>query len=162
MDQLLGFREFFNGLHPPRLEQLFGITIPLSLPSQTSPLLSHINRKFEQLIRNLQQHMINLINNEYHLQNREKIYLFPQQLKLLKTPINILIRELLNNIQLASNIKLRGLFLTSAIQTELHDDLLLKVIGKKFSINNKANYQFCTKQKAYFVKNIFNKLLVFR
>lgn len=111
-DLLPGFVEFFGESNNEETRQAWGIAINHRDPRKINELFAN---RFDALIKKLNEQLIWRIHQERNPLARPYIKDFPLQVERLKENLNDFIKKL---IATKSNLILKGVYLTSAIQTK--------------------------------------------
>ncbi len=159
MDRLIGFNEFFHELSREELEQIWGLTFPITKITDLTLLRQFLHQEYPKLVQRLQERVIHLLDSEKSAAARELIYAFPQQIQLLAQPIADFIHQLISALPQFNLIHLRGFYFTSASQTGQQHNLLLHSIANEFSLVPIAPTVSTLNQECYFIRNLFEQLI---
>lgn len=153
-DLIEGFSEFFESLGPEERDEAFGFSFPLSLQAHSLPEL--FNEQYNKLLSRLNERVIWQLHNEHNIDKISKIKNFPLQIESLKDPLAKVLNLLLPN----TNVNLRGVFFTSAIQKDTPYDNLTKTLAHTYNIPPRS-YQYRTSSsKSFFLSNVFKKIIL--
>jgi type VI secretion system protein ImpL len=152
-DLIEGFKEFFEDLGPEERDQIFGIRFPLTVKPQSLPQL--FNDEFNTLLERLNERIIWRIQKENSSEKICNIKNFPLQIECLKNPL----AKLLNVILPSTEVNLRGIFFTSALQKDAPLDNLNKTLAHAFDIHHLHNYYRNTPSKNFFLSEIFKRVI---
>jgi len=152
-DTIEGFTEFFEDLGPEERNQLFGVGFPLASQPQSLPQL--FNDEYNALLTRLNERLIWRLHQENNLDKIGKIKNFPLQMEFLKSPL----AKLLNVILPHTELNLRGIFFTSALQKDTPFDNLTKTVSRAFDIEQINTTHRLTTPKTFFIPEIFKRVI---
>lgn len=113
-DLLPGFIEFFNEYTREELLQAWGI--PLKQYRNSEEFLQVFDKRFDQLIKRLNDQVITRLHQERNLLTKYYIKDFPLQIETLKQKLSTFLKALLDASKM--NLCLKGIYLTSSLQTQ--------------------------------------------
>ncbi len=156
-DRVLGFTEFFGDLSSEERQQVFGI----HFDNLTTSALSHyFDEEFDRLLQPLNERVIWRLHQERSQENRVLIKDFPLQLETLKSMLNDFITSFANDFLLSDNIRLQGVYFTSAIQKGLPFDGLIKKFKSAFALTPVPIKSRSMQTKAYFTQQLFKNIIL--
>lgn len=160
-DLIAGFIEFFNDLNQENRKQIWGITLPLDLPTDVKNIQAFLNNEYDQLIHRLNEHLLWRISREPNPKRRELIAYFPQQMQLLKKLIvNFTTQTLAHGENPVDNrLHFRGIYFSSAKQTGMPRDFLIEGIEQKLNLTHTNLPQHITNTQSYFLAKLFRDVI---
>lgn len=158
-DLVEGFMEFFNELSKDELRQIWGIQFPLALSDDSNKILAYYHEEFTVMIEKLRSQVLWSLDAERNPRGRELIHSFPQQLQLLRRPIETFLMELFNGVRFEKAFALRGIFFGSNIQEDEPHDFLLQAMSKKFQLVPPIVHRPQRMGECYFLQRIFLDLI---
>jgi len=160
-DLIAGFIEFFNDLNQENRKQIWGITLPLDLPTDTKNIQNFLSNEYDQLIHRLNEHLLWRMANESNPKRRELIAYFPQQMQLLKKLIVDFATQTLayGENPVDNRLHFRGIYFSSAKQIGTPRDFLIEGIEQKFSLTHTNLPQHITNTQSYFLQKLFHDVI---
>lgn len=164
-DLLPGFVDFFSEFSKEELQQVWGI--PLYPTTTLNESIELFNKRFNILIKRLNEQVINRLHQEKSLHTKYYIKDFPLQLERLKIAIEELLKLFAHNPRPASrqdmsrsnsSSQIRGVYMTSALQTE---DVNYLSQQREIVLANQFQQALALMQtppapsKPYFIKQLF-------
>jgi type VI secretion system protein ImpL len=153
-DLIEGFSEFFEDLGPEERDQIFGISFPLIAQPQLLPQL--FSDEYNSLLKRLNDRVIWRLHHENNIDKQAKIKNFPLQMEFLKNPL----AKLLNIILPNTDVNLRGIYFTSAVQKEIPIDNLLPSLSHAFNIPQTRTDFRSVPPKNFFIKELFKRIIL--
>lgn len=168
-DFISGFKEFFINLTEKEREQPWGISLPVDCPRFSEGDI--ISKAYKVLIARLNQDLFLKLQTEKNLHSREKINLFPAEMKLLQEPIVSYVKEYLNTPYIQDHLWARGIYFSSCSQAESSRYSLMSAIAKRFdltldSIPNHPDFvlnddaALMAKSQVYFLDYLFKDIIL--
>lgn len=158
-DHIEGFVEYFNDLSQEELSQIWGITFPIITSKNIHKINLYFNEVYNTMMANLNKRVLRSIDSEKNLDNRRKIYAFPQQMQLFKQPIMAFIQELFSTNQGNPGILLRGIYMTSSTQGTQKINFLAQALSTNISYNH-SSPTLLLRQEGYFISQLFNHVII--
>ena len=159
-DLVEGFMEFFNDLSKDELRQIWGFTFPLNQCNDQQSVHALFEDFYKDLVQQLRKRVMWALDTERTERGRELITAFPQQMQLLKKPINDFIGELFGVIRYHNALQLRGIYFTSYTQEGGEGiDLLMQAMSKKFRLVPPKFKRTTAVGECYFMQNIFHGVM---
>lgn len=159
-DQVEGFMEFFNDLSKEELRQVWGMTLPFDIGNNQQQVQSWLHQHYLELIEQLKKRVMWSLDTERSIRGRELINAFPQQMQLLKKPIEAFIQELFGVIRYQRALQLRGVYFTSCDQEQSQSyDFVLQAMSKKFQLIPPRFERPVRLGESYFIRSLFYKVL---
>ncbi len=159
-DLVQGFTEFFDDLRKSERGQIWGFTVPLARPAESSPS-ALFGERFEEMTRTVEARSLKRIGQEPGLARRESIYQFPQQFASLKQNLGDFLDALFaGNVYQAAPL-LRGVYFTSGTQEGRPIDQLAEKLRASFGLPAAAAAPASApqEQKSYFLRDVFAKVI---
>ena len=155
-DLIEGFLSFFNDLSKEELRQVWGMTLPVEHCHQSDFVSQFFNYEYNKLIEHLHNRVMWGFDSERTSRGRELIHEFPQQMQLLKKPIESFIAELFGATRYTKALQVRGIYFTSCDQVNGDSfDLVLHAMSKKFQLVPPRFERQKKLSECYFMRNIF-------
>lgn len=159
-DLIEGFVEFFNDLSKEELAQVWGLTFPLAEGQDAPFVRKFFHEEFSRMVNILRERVLWSLDAERTMRGRELIHSFPQQLQLLKQPVDQILAELFSAARLPKILKLRGLYFTSSTQESDPMDFLLQAMSKKFQLLPPKIQRPKRVGEIYFLKKLFSQIIL--
>ena len=155
-DLIDGFMEFFENLSKEELDQVWGMTLPVSGCNDLQSVLNFFNREYHDLIQHLRKRVMWAFDSEKTMRGRELINAFPQQMSLFRRPIENFISELFGAVRYQQVIQVRGVYFTSCTQGQgKSNDFLLQAMSKKFQLSQPSFSRPQRIGESYFLRSLF-------
>lgn len=157
-DQISGFQEFFQHLSLKEREQLWGITFnsDKEIQNYTQDFLT----QFQALILRLNQLLPWKLSHARTQEEKDRIFLFPTQMQLLKPSILSLIKEIFSNPAATEEYHFQGLYFLSALQ-EGKAVNLFAASSKRLLEGDIPYWHYQESKKvSYFFKEAFSHILL--
>ncbi len=159
-DLVEGFMEFFNDISREELRQVWGMTFPLEISSDSSQIQHFFQQEYDKLTEHLRNRAIWAMEGEQNSRGKELIHTFPQQMQLLKKPIEMFIAELFVAVRYPKALQLRGCYFTSCDQQYGEPfDFVLQAMSKKFQLVPPQFERERRRGDSYFVKGLFRGVI---
>lgn len=158
-DQVEGFMEFFNELSKDELRQIWGIQFPLSICDDSNKTIAYYHEEFTAIVEKLRSHVLWSLDAERNPRGRELIHSFPQQLQLLRRPIETFLMELFSGVRFPKSLAVRGIFFGSNVQEGEPHDFLLQAMSKKFQLVPPVVHRPQRMGECYFLQQIFQEVI---
>lgn len=158
-DLVEGFMEFFNELSKEELRQIWGMTLPLSIGEDVHKALQFYQEEYSAIIDKLRSHVLWSLDAERNGRGRELIHSFPQQMQLLRRPIETLLMELFSGVRYQKALLLRGIYFGSNKQEGEPHDFLLQAMSKKFQLIPPVVQRPQRMGECYFLRNLFQQVI---
>lgn len=158
MDLMNGFMEFFGKYGKDERTQVWGVTFPLSDNEADNPLI-HLDAEFALLEERLNERLIDYIQNERDLKNREALYAFPQQFGSLRQILGNFLNQAFSPSRYDLPPLLRGVYLTSAMQDGNPIDRIMNSLAKALHVDSK---QLISRKsdKSFFLTKVIKDILL--
>ncbi|MGI9499967.1 MAG: type VI secretion system membrane subunit TssM, partial [Geminicoccaceae bacterium] len=151
-DQVAGFVEFFRNLDRKSKEQVWGITFGLEDGIGAESPIETFGDAYDQLIERLQARLVEHLNREPEIGSRARIQDFPMQMQLQRQPLNDHLTDIFKPSRFDSQIQLRGVYFTSAVQAGTPIDRLTSLLTAMFGIKAQPLSAFSGTTFSYFLK----------
>ncbi len=159
-DSIAGFSEFFSDLGRDARDQVWGETFPEANPLHSLDFVEVFIDRFDELVQRLNIRVRERIQNEPNLQKRSKIFGFPQQISILKTPIHKFLSNALGAWSGQDQPLLRGVYFTSGQQMDSSIDLISDGLAKSFNLDRPTSPATGGKGHSYFIKRLLNNVIL--
>lgn len=152
-DRITGFTEFFSMLDTEERLQPFGIAFSDRKKSDPIP---EFTAKFNELLKNLNNRVIENLHKTIRPQARSLIKIFPSQMDHLRSVLT----EVISKIPNSSKILLSGMYFTSSIQNGFPIDPIKASIFQALNLKDSSDYHLtANNDRSYFVEGIFKKTI---
>ncbi|MBU0744441.1 MAG: hypothetical protein KKE11_03645 [Gammaproteobacteria bacterium] len=152
-DRILGFTEFFSMLDSQERLQPFGISFA---NDKKSDLIPAFEAKFNQLLKHLNNRVIENLQKTLRPQERSLIKIFPSQIDHLRQTFI----DVISKIPHSHQILLSGMYFTSSIQEGTAIDPIKASLFQALNLKEKPTYNLeAGNDRSYFVEDIFKKTL---
>lgn len=160
-DLVEGFMEFFNDLSKEELRQVWGMSLPLENCNDLPFVQRFFDNEYHLLIAQLRKRVMWALDTERSIRGRELINAFPQQMQLLKRPIENFIAELFGSTRYHNALQFRGLYFTSCDQQEGEPyDFVLQAMSKKFQLVPPKFERPSRLGECYFLRTLFFDIML--
>ena len=160
-DLVEGFMEFFNDLSKEELRQVWGMSLPLENCNELQYVQRFFENEYNALIAQLRKRVMWALDTERSIRGRELINAFPQQMQLLKRPIENFISELFGSTRYHNALQLRGVYFTSCDQQEGEPyDFVLQAMSKKFQLVPPKFERPSRLGECYFLRTLFFDIML--
>ncbi|EKE00745.1 MAG: hypothetical protein ACD_21C00284G0010 [uncultured bacterium] len=154
-DRILGFSEFFSLLDLEERLRSFGIAFADN-GEKNNPLPT-FEVKFNELLKNLNERVIERLQKAASLEERLAIKAFPSQFG----SLNQVFIEVLDKIPSGQRISLSGVYFTSSIQSGGAIDVFKIPLLQAFNVKEKQSYKLeAGNNHRYFIEDIFKKIII--
>lgn len=155
-DMVSGFREFFFDLTNEQREQVFGFSLS---EDQMTDLKTSLGNEWNNLCDYLESMVLTKLDPSVDVRDRTNIYLFPKQLRLAFSKINLFVTTLFSPSAYFDRPSLHGLYLTSALQEAIPINLLAQIFQGSYGMTGAESSNLVPESKSYFIKDLMSKLI---
>lgn len=160
-DLVEGFMEFFNDLSKEELRQVWGMTFPFEKCNDPNTVQLFFEKEYGAMIIQLRKRVMWALDTERSIRGRELINAFPQQMLLLKKPIESFIVELFGSTRYHNALQCRGIYFTSCDQQEgTASDFVLQAMSKKFQLVPPKFERPVRLGESYFLRSLFFEIML--
>jgi type VI secretion system protein ImpL len=167
MDMLAGFMEFFSDMGSEERAQIWGISFPyrgetpqedvaLKLSQELSQKLS---QEFSLLEQRINARLIERLRQESDPQKRARIYLFPQQLAVLKGVLTQFIDNLFSTSPFIEKPLVRGVYFTSGTQEGSPIDKMMGSLGRALGLEPQLLAPNRPSGKSFFITRLLKDIV---
>lgn len=157
-DLVQGFAEFFEDFTKDERGQVWGFTMPYSLPERQYTDI--FNDEIAKMSRNINARQLELLATERPPQKKQNIYLFPRQFQLAGEKMKELIGSLFAANAFQESAMLRGVYFTSGTQKGTPIDQLLARMGETMGFGSTPEgSEDRVEKKSYFIHNLFTRVI---
>ena len=157
-DLIQGFAEFYEDFTKEQRGQVWGFTMPYSLPDRQYTDI--FNDEVGKMSRNINARQLELLATERPPQKKQNIYLFPRQFQLAAEKMKELIGSLFAANAFQESAMLRGVYFTSGTQKGTPIDQLLARMGETMGFGGTPEgSEDRVEKKSYFIHNLFTKVI---
>lgn len=157
-DLLSGFSEFFDDLTSENRDQVWGVTFPYQNKQETNPAETFAD-EFVLLEERTYQQLVEKLGRERSLERRHALYLFPQQLSLLKPTLTTFLNNLYKPSRYQKTPLLRGVYFTSATQEGSPIDRIMAALTSNYGIGASQGSRFSEKGKSFFINHLLQQVV---
>ena len=137
-DLVAGFREFFGTMSAEERGQVWGTTFSVEESRSPAQVLTAFPQAYDQLMERLTARQLVRMEDARDISERGMILSFPQQMALLKAPVEAFLTEAFQSSKLEEPCFLRGIYLTSATQEGSPIDRVLGAVAASFGLERQA------------------------
>ncbi len=153
-DLLAGFMEYFADLDRNERAQVWGFTFNLD----EDPLQA-FDHQFAALQERLEERLVQRLQDERDVQRRELIYNFPIQVSSTREALEQFLQQVFKPSRYKTTPLLRGLYFTSGTQEGTPFNRIMSQLASNFSLSRSATQTMPSKGKAYFIRDLMNKVI---
>ena len=157
-DRVLGFNECFHDLTAEERTQVWGETLILEDPI-TSPKVSDLMMLYQRSVERLLPFIGSRLAKENDPQAKTLILFFPEQLAIIESQLEILLKGVLDVQSGDQPAWLRGVYMTSATQNGTPIDRLLEGMSSGFGLSFPLAEAFTGIGKSYFTQALFARVI---
>lgn len=157
-DRILGFNECFQDLTAEERTQVWGETLILEDPI-TSPKVSDLMMLYQRSLERLLPFIGSRLGKENNPQAKTLILFFPEQLAIIKSRLEILLKGVMDAQGGDEPAWLRGIYMTSATQNGTPIDRLLEGMSSGFGLSFPLAEAFTGIGKSYFTQALFTRVI---
>lgn len=158
-DLISGFTEFFSDLDRKEINQVWGITFPLSEKTDGAPE-GDLGQELIALEEKLYAQVIDKLVQECGLRRRELIYKFPQQFSSQKSTIKKFTNQIVQSTPFDKANRLRGVYFTSATQEGSPIDRIMLSLAHAFGLEREKIAGFSGQCKNFFVDKLLHEVIL--
>lgn len=140
-DLLEGFVDTFGMLSEQEREEVFGITFDLDSVRDPEQLPVMFEHEFDQLLNRLSHFLLHRLKQERAPDTRRRVYEFPKQVALLRTPMWNLLKEVFFPSAYEDVPLLRGVYLVSSEQGQAGFDKVSGIVDQQFRLQSPRERQ---------------------
>jgi type VI secretion system IcmF/VasK family protein len=157
-DLVRGFVEFFEDFNKEERAQVWGFTMPYSLPEKQYTAL--FDEQLNRMQDNLRARQHELLGTERPAQKKQNIYLFPRQFQLAREKMKDLIGQLFGATAFQEAAILRGVYFTSGTQKGTPIDQLMTRLGEAMGMSGAPEgADERMEKKSFFIHNLFARVM---
>jgi type VI secretion system protein ImpL len=160
-DLIAGFTDFFADLRQKDLEQVWGTTFPIARSRKPNGAIAGFNSDFDALLNRLSARVISRLQQETDIARRGLVFSFPQQIGLLKAPIEDFLKSAFGETRYDAPILLRGVYMSSATQEGTPVDRLVGALARAYGFEQPSSPPFAQRGRCYFLTRLLRDV-VFR
>ena len=158
-DLVAGFREFFSTMTAEERAQVWGTTFSAAESSSPAQVLAAFPQAYDQLMERLTARQLVRMEDARDIGERGMIVSFPQQMALLKAPIEAFLTEAFQPSKLEEPAFLRGIYLTSATQEGSPIDRVLGAVAASFGLERQAIPSFSGRGISFFLTRLLRDVV---
>jgi type VI secretion system protein ImpL len=157
-DLLPGFVESFSDLRKNERGQIWGFTVPIYEPKENPGEI--FRERFEEILGCVEERALQRMGQEMHIEGRERIYQFPQQLAFLENNLAYFVDTLFATNVYQDTPIMRGVYFTSGTQEGRTIDRVMNAMAEAFGIRPPAAAQDqVVEAKSYFLRDVFKNII---
>lgn len=160
-DLLEGFVDTFGMLSEQEREEVLGITFDLDTVRDAEKLPKIFEQEFDQLLNRLSGFLLHRLKQERAPATRHRIYEFPKQVALLRTPLWNLVKDVFFPSAYEEVPLLRGVYLVSSEQGQAGYDKVSGIVDQQFRLRSpKASRETQSLPSGgYFQHKLFDRII---
>lgn len=160
-DLLEGFVDTFGMLSEQEREEVLGITFDLDTVRDPEKLPRVFEQEFDQLLNRLSGFLLHRLKQERVPETRQKIYEFPKQVALLRTPLWNLVKDVFFPSAYEDVPILRGVYLVSSEQGQTGYDKVSGIVDQQFRLRSQKASKEPLGQASggYFQHKLFDRII---
>ncbi|MFZ1415705.1 MAG: type VI secretion system membrane subunit TssM [Defluviicoccus sp.] len=158
-DLVAGFREFFGTMTAEERGQVWGTTFAAEQSRSPAQVLAAFPPAYDQLMERLTARQLVRMEDARDISERGMILSYPQQMALLKAPIEAFLTEAFQPSKLEEPCFLRGIYLTSATQEGSPIDRVLAAVATSFGIERQAMPPFSGRGISFFLTRLLRDVV---
>jgi len=158
-DLISGFTQYFDDLGKDARHQVWGFTYPLSVSQDVDEAVKQFSDEFDKLLGRLDERRLERLHQEKDLLTRGKIFAFPEQIGLLKTPLQNFLKEVFASSRFDAAVALRGIYLSSGTQEGAPIDRLIAAVAGSLGIARSGEAVAGGSGRSYFVTHLFRDVI---
>ncbi|MFJ4452968.1 type VI secretion system membrane subunit TssM [Pseudomonas sp. NPDC089392] len=160
-DLLEGFELLFSRLPATQREQLFGSTFKLDTQAEPDDWLSQVVALFDQVIIAVQEHVADAMGASFTEEHRKGLLSLQAQLAGLRSVLLVFLRETLKSDSTFTNLPVRGIYLSSALQQGGIKNVFLREAACAYGVPHSGleRQKTARSTNAYFTQQIFQRVL---
>ncbi len=157
-DLLPGFREMFADLDDDQRKQIWGFTLPAHKQTHLS---GQCTKNFDELVSMLEQRTLRRLIDEPRLEQRDKIYAFPQHFASLRDSLARFIQEVSVEDAFHETPVVRGVYWSSGTQEGKPRDRIMSTVASAFGFRPAVEEFAVTplEAKSYFLGELFTRVI---
>jgi len=158
-DLLAGFMEFFSDLGREERAQVWGMTLPFDDAESSLGVLTNFAAEFDALEQRLNARLLTRLQQERDSQNRNLLYLFPQQFSSLKSTVERFLNAVFQPSRFEERTLLRGVYFTSGTQEGTPIDRIMGALAATFGLDRQTAPRFSGIGKSYFINRLLRDVI---
>lgn len=163
-DKIAGFIEYFSDLNTEEREGPLGFALPLEAKSThlaPGPGLAAFSDQYRDFIAHLAEWVSTRLPAERELDSRHHIFAFPQQMHMLRKPLETTLQRIFGPSRFHRDALLRGVYFCSACQEGPITDLLMKAHKKTYDLQpSLARVHSPRRNTAFFFKGLIENVIL--
>ncbi len=157
-DLISGFTEFFGQMRPEERQQVWGFTIPLEKNVSNIVAFAH---HFDEFTAALSSRAFAGLSEQRRVEDRTKIFEFPEQLIRLRQQLGDLVGNLFAENVYQETPIMRGTYFTSGTQEGRPIDQITNAISEAFGIQqHMSSAPPVVESKSYFIHDVFTRVII--
>lgn len=160
-DLLEGFVDTFGMLSDQEREEVLGVTFELGAVTDPERLPAAFEQEFDQLLNRLSGFLLHRLKQERAPDTRSRIYEFPKQVALLRTPLWNLIKDVFFPSAYEEVPLLRGVYMVSSEQGQSGFDKVSGIVDQQFRLKSPKTGKSHNSQPSggYFQRKLFDQVI---
>jgi len=159
LDRLAGFREYYAQMPKTDRQQPFGFSFPVYSEIDTDKWIEDFEKGFSSHIRQCNDDLIDLVNNQRETEIRRNIYIFLRELAATGPIIGDFFRRALLSDRFSTPPLVRGIYFTSALQEGVPFNALLTKISDDYHMTQPVMPAYSGHSTQYFTKKLFTDVI---
>lgn len=158
-DLIAGFTEFFDDLDHEGRAQVWGETFAEESQQGDEDFLKLYFDHFDGLIERLNDRQLTRIQDERDMQRRNRIFIFPQQVALLRDFMQRFLEAVFATTRYESPLLLRGIYFTSGTQEGTPIDRLMGMMADQFRFDRQKLPVYSGQGRGYFINRLLKDVV---
>ena len=159
MDLLEGFMEFFGEFSKEEREQVWGASFAYPEKTPALAVQASVANEFNSLEQRINDRLVEQLQQERDPQKRAQIYVFPQQLHMLRQVVEAFMADLFAPSRFPEKLLLRGLYLTSGTQEGNPIDRVMGSLGRALQLDRKVLPAQRPSGKSFFLTRLLKDIV---
>ncbi len=158
-DLIAGFVDFFGELPRSERAQVWGDTFAMAESEDPQGAVKFFAERYDALLRRLSPRVLVRLQAERDMQRRGLVLSFPNQMMLLKEPLNAFLQATFRPDRYHQHPLLRGVYFTSGTQQGTPIDRLMGALADAFNLGREAAPAYAGKPRSYFLNRLLREVV---
>ncbi len=159
-DLIHGFEEFFSEMSQEERKQVWGMTFPEeTIYDNELQIKTAFLPEYDNLIARVNQRVISRLDEERQDPLKGQILGFPQQMAIVRAPLNEFIVSLFSSTRFYQRIMLRGVYFTSGAQQGEPIDQVKDYFSNTFGLENQSKPHKADNEYSFFLYNLLKEVI---
>jgi type VI secretion system protein ImpL len=158
-DLLAGFMEFFSEMGKEDRAQIWGVSFPYNDKEADAGAAPSFPDEFTALEQRINARLIDRLQQERDPQKRAQLYMFPQQLSMLKATLTEFVSSLFTASRFNEKPLVRGVYFTSGTQEGSPIDRMMGAMGRALQLERKVLAPNVPSGKSFFITRLLKDVV---